>query len=273
LERHQTRSRSQSDWRDQAFYDHTRGISDRGWAWEALRRNREFGKAWGVSRSAFDVDRLDDRIAIIQAREDATAISAWGVIYSDAPSVNARDALVLWDAQFTKVLNAIALTGNSAAGFGSFRLGDLNCSTAVFCGPAGIQHVLHYGQGRELQLQVSGANILEPVHLLTDLVPQQTDTKTNLYALELFHELRAGRRPALSSATAARRADRLRMVLQALDGHLAHATLREIGVALFGATRVEKDWDDDHRHLKDRVRRAVARGQWMMNGGYLKYLK
>jgi hypothetical protein len=89
----------------------------------------------------------------------------------------------------------------------------------------------------------------------------------------IFNDLRISGHSKLSEAVPRGRAARQRLVLQALDGFLANATLREISVALFGAERVAQDWDDDHRHLKDRVRRAVARGRWLMTGGYMKYLK
>lgn len=62
------------------------------------------------------------------------------------------------------------------------------------------------------------------------------------------------------------------MVLQALDGWLAGAPYRDIAVALFGEARVEADWTDPRRHLRDRVRRAVRRGRALMGGGYRTFL-
>jgi hypothetical protein len=65
---------------------------------------------------------------------------------------------------------------------------------------------------------------------------------------------------------------RLRSVLRALDGFSAGASHREIGVALFGKARVERDWTDPGDHLRDIVRRAVKRGRSLTNGGYTRFL-
>ncbi|MER9223599.1 DUF2285 domain-containing protein [Mesorhizobium sp. M0644] len=68
------------------------------------------------------------------------------------------------------------------------------------------------------------------------------------------------------------RRTRLRRVLRALDGSIAGAPHREIGLALFGRTRVEQDWADPGDHLRDSVRRAVRRGRSLINGGYKRFL-
>ncbi|HCV38826.1 MAG TPA: hypothetical protein DGQ94_08935, partial [Pseudomonas sp.] len=55
--------------------------------------------------------------------------------------------------------------------------------------------------------------------------------------------------------------------LQALDGTLAGASLREIAEGLFGADAVVADWHADSA-LRARVRRLVRRGEALMRGGY-----
>ena len=63
------------------------------------------------------------------------------------------------------------------------------------------------------------------------------------------------------------------IVLQALDGALAGATQREIAIAIFGAARTECAWRDAGGHLRDTIRRAIRRGRFLMNGGYLGLLR
>jgi hypothetical protein len=63
------------------------------------------------------------------------------------------------------------------------------------------------------------------------------------------------------------------MILQALDGSLAGKSQREIAEVLVGPERAEADWRHPGQHLRDRVRRAVRRGQTLMNGGYLTLLR
>ena len=197
----------------------------------------------------------------------------WSVLYSDSPHIDARNAAIVWQSPRVQILNAVALPESSPRGLGSIRLPDMRCSTLVLLASDGVQHVLFHGQGGSLQLQVTGADVLDPVHLLTDAIPDASNVKSHLQVQALLGELRTRGQQAFLENVQKLRAKRFNLVLQALDGFLANATLREIGVALFGAERIATDWDDDHRHLKDRARRAVARGKWLMGGGYTKYLK
>jgi hypothetical protein len=69
------------------------------------------------------------------------------------------------------------------------------------------------------------------------------------------------------------RGGRFAIVLRALDGWRQGATHRDIAVALFGENRVETDWRHPGSHLRDRVRRAIHRGRWLMESGYQKLLR
>lgn len=261
------------DWRARASYEYTVHIPDRGWAWEGLRRNREFQEDWHEVQSAFESKHPIGGLRVVRANDGASALDRWGVLYSDPPNIDARNAAIVWQSPRVQVLNAVALPEGMPRGFGSIRLLDVGCSTLVLLAPDGVQHVLFHGQRGSLQLHVTGADLLDPVHLLIDAVPDVGSVKSYLQAQALLAELRARGQEAFSANVQKLRAKRFSLVLQALDGFLADASLREIGVALFGAERIATDWDDDHRHLKDRVRRAVARGKWLMDGGYAKYLK
>jgi hypothetical protein len=68
---------------------------------------------------------------------------------------------------------------------------------------------------------MSGNASAEPVHLVADIVPNMADVKAHLRAQALFSELRTCGQPAFTESVPQRRADRLRMVLLALDGFLA----------------------------------------------------
>ena len=59
--------------------------------------------------------------------------------------------------------------------------------------------------------------------------------------------------------------------LQALDGMLAGATLREVAEAMYGVTVVAADWHADSA-LRARVRRLAQRGEVLMRGGYRRLL-
>lgn len=156
---------------------------------------------------------------------------------------------------------------------GGFSLSEVPCSTIVLLQPDGTQHLMFQEAGRNLQLAVSGASVLSPVRLLTDVVVHERSRAARFAALESFNELLTyGKLPAQRS-TVDTSGGRLRIVLQALDGWLAGARYRDIAVALFGEARVDADWSDPRDHLRDRVRRAIRRGRALMDGGYLHLLQ
>jgi hypothetical protein len=126
--------------------------------------------------------------------------------------------------------------------------------------------------GRSLQLLISGASILKPVHLLADALLHSQSIKTEINSLECLSYLYLSGHLLPRHFPAEPRGRRLRFVLQALDGHLVGASHRDIAVALFGPARVSVDWGDPGGHLRDRVRRAIARGRALMDRGYRAFL-
>ncbi len=71
-------------------------------------------------------------------------------------------------------------------------------------------------------------------------------------------------------------ADQLRrrkLILRALDGHLAGATYREIAIGLFGSKRVPSGDGWRTHHLRSRTIRLVRDGLERMRGGYLRLLR
>ncbi len=273
MAKHNNTGDSALDWRDRAFYRHTGYLTDRGWAWEGLRRNREFQDAWLEANPGFEIHHIGRCIKVVNHDGSQSGLRRWGILYSDSPHMDASSAAVVWQTEYARALNAVALPVSASLDLALFRLSDTRCSALLIQGSDGYQHVLFHCSGASMQLRISGASVLQPVHLLTDAASHTADLKSRLRRLAQFKELRTTGRCEFAEPVPKARADRLRLVLQALDGFLEGATLREIAIALFGAERVERDWDDDHRHLKDRARRAVARGKWLMEGGYKTYLK
>lgn len=59
--------------------------------------------------------------------------------------------------------------------------------------------------------------------------------------------------------------------VQALDGHLAGASERDIAIVIFGTRTVTEKWHSDSE-LRARVRYLIRRGHAAMNGGYRSLL-
>ncbi|MGX9182134.1 DUF2285 domain-containing protein [Mesorhizobium sp. BHbdii] len=154
----------------------------------------------------------------------------------------------------------------------SLDLATLFCRTSILLTGDGHQHVLVEDGGRSLQLAASGTNLLEPARLNSTVLWPPTHVKQRLNGLECLNSIRwTGKLPSRFFPAEPRRA-RLRWVLRALDGSITGAPHREIGIALFGKARVERDWADPGDHLRDIVRRAIKRGRSLMNGGHRRFL-
>jgi hypothetical protein len=124
-----------------------------------------------------------------------------------------------------------------------------------------------------LQLSIVGENIAKPVQILANVLPSMPYSEARWRAVRRLNDLVRAQvlRPEMYSQDIGAR--RLARVLQALDGHLASGSQREIAMALFGKERVEMDWSHPGGHLRDQVRRAIRRGRNLMDGGYLKLLR
>jgi hypothetical protein len=138
--------------------------------------------------------------------------------------------------------------------------------------PDGRRHVVFSEEGRYLQIEVFGDLDLNHARFMVEVVtPPGRRLTDHIQAITRFADLaRCGRlRPALYPPHA--RGRRLSSVLQALDGALAGATHRDIAVALFGESRVGLDWTHPAGNMRDRVRKAITRGRFLMNGGYRQF--
>jgi hypothetical protein len=135
------------------------------------------------------------------------------------------------------------------------------------------QHLLFRDSGQFLQVFVQGADLAEPVHLLTEVIQSASILKHQLQMVECFNVLIQGGTLRRTSFSPNLRSQRLCTALRVLDGRLAGASYRDIAVALFGPDRVKDDWNAGGDHLKNRIRRAAQRGKFLMQGGYRALLK
>lgn len=156
---------------------------------------------------------------------------------------------------------------------GGIRLLPLADRSVILRTPDGLtQHVLIETAGRSIQLAIIGADISRPVRLTTSIPILQQQLAARLWVAKCLNDLCGkGTLPAGHLPKEARQ-QRLRAVLQALDGSLADAGHREICCAIFGKQRTDTDWADPSEHLRHTVSRAIRRGHLLMNGGYKSLL-
>lgn len=185
-----------------------------------------------------------------------------------------RDADTFWcPRRFPLVLPVLAERGSGKQDEEVFDISGVTCSVSILVTGDGFQHVLFSDGCRAFQLAVSGAGMLEPAALTAGVLWQPGHVRQRVDALACLNALRSTGHLLPRFFPAEPRSARLCSVLRALDGSIAGASHREIGIALSGRARVDHDWTDPGDHLRDMVRRAIRRGRALMNGGYRQFLQ
>lgn len=91
-------------------------------------------------------------------------------------------------------------------------------------------------------------------------------------ALQLWQAARRGTAPTVDAPTTAQ-LRRRKLILRALDAHLAGYAYRQVAVGLFGRKRVPSASEWRVHHLRSRIIRLVQDGLARMRGGYLRLLR
>lgn len=163
-----------------------------------------------------------------------------------------------------------AFPAGSLLGAGSIDLQKVPGLLQALMTPDGCVHLLYRGEGSAVQFCILGTDLSQPVHLLQDAVPFQGDTREKECLLREL--LFSPRRILCDSNSRPTNPERLGFILEVLDWRLAGASYREIAISWFGTDRVRNDWNDGGQYLKNRIRRAVTRGEELVGGGYRRFL-
>jgi len=239
-------------------------LSNLAWAWEFLRRDPGY-------RCAYNSALADTPVGDALADDPALR---FGLLRFDDPDHDALVANVFW--RMTACLEVLPIAtapmrkGTAAA---TLNLVNLQCRTTV-C-PLDAEHrqdVLFAQDGRFLQLAVFGETPLAEALLLTPALPAPGYADSRLLSVRRLTDLvkHGWMRPSLYPRQ--QRAQRLMRVVQALDGWQAEVSHRDIGIALYGDARVERDWMHPGDNLRDQVRRAIRYGRDLMADGYKRFL-
>jgi hypothetical protein len=252
-----------SGWRDSDKYAFVNSLPAAGCAWEFLRRNPDYQKAWLAARSE-----------PLRSVGESCDAAAWGLVRFESPDREARLANVFWQRSVSReVLTVMASKSDHAEQIQKLPPYGLQCRVTVQAGRDGEQHILFAEEGRFFQLEVLGLQGLENVRLTTEIVLSPRQAAARVQALRRFSDMITHRRLRTLLYPPDKRASRLARLLQVLDGWNARASHRDIALAIFGEERVSADWRDPGAHLRDHLRRAVRSGRALMMSGYRRLLE
>lgn len=257
------------DWTNDRVYDYTARLARREWAWEFLRRNSAFRTAWRAAQLEYGLVGYDAGTTMIVAQHKHPSLEEWGLLYATAPDQDALLASAFWTPDLcSRVLRLTAFPLSARVDATPFLLRDVSCASVLLELPEAPQHLLFADNGRGLQLVIDGADVMRPVRLMTNCAPDAELAGGQLSALHCFNDLRLTGRLNISALQRDPLTNRLRLILRALDGSLSGASFQEIARAVFPNHLQAEGWQKRAGGLRDRVRRAVRRGQYLMNGGY-----
>ena len=240
-------------WHPSAAYLYVLHLDGPALAWEYLRRNPEYQRAWQRHR-----------------RHPQHEALRWGLRLLEDPARDARDAYPDWSPDPSSVVQVYPDADPTADAL-LFQLWRF----------PGRKHLVH--DGKRLVLTSQLVNRM----LRMAISPALEDGMAYAYAVRAGCKLTKRRRAIEAELTlldttkvhhtaiATGRPGRTSMLhmrtLQALDGTLAGASQRGVAEVLFGITAVTERWYEDG-DLRAQVRRMIRRGQTLMDGGYHRLL-
>jgi hypothetical protein len=146
---------------------------------------------------------------------------------------------------------------------------DCPCVRQVVIGPEHAEYLLIRTWKRSLTIRLTGHRASQGPVCLTFHVPARS-AKGAADRLSWYLDLMA-MKPRRINRTRSQLL--VRDALIAVDGRDAGASHREVAEVSVGRKRVREEWSARGGWLKERVRRALAVGEALCDGGHWKYIE
>ncbi|GLV24714.1 DNA -binding domain-containing protein [Sphingobium sp. TomTYG45] len=249
-------------WPGDQAYRYLEDIGPTGLAWEWLRRDPAYRRLEPAPH------RMGRTGVILIEHAAHPVVTRWGCLNVENSTLPAPDGAILWssalDPSILRCLAVPAAIGQA----GAFNLELCGEKAVVVKGGAGAEHILIGARPGGLRIDLLEGTLLQgPVMLRYDFSAAD-DIEPSLTTLRAFHHLcRMGK----LSHRAIKKRQRDRRVVDALRTHdalQAGASIRDVGILLFGAGRVAEEWGAPGEALKSQCRRMIALARRMAGGGY-----
>lgn len=136
----------------------------------------------------------------------------------------------------------------------------------------GGERVLLRHEGVHLRVDLTAGTVLDGPVRPKVVLPGLWGISPQLLTLKRLGMLaRRGKLPT-SLQPREKRGSRWARMLQALDGHVAGATHREIADTIFGSDLVRSEWRGASDHLRLKVQRLLREARRLTRGGYRELL-
>lgn len=252
---------------DEKGYRYLEGASRRQLAWEWLRRDQDYRRLAPSARHKTAEGMMIVEPAPVACRE------CWGCVFVEDARLSFPEISMLWDPCLDpSVLRVEAHPAEDGAS-DLFNLENWASNSVLVAGGQGDEHLLlRYGH-HHVHLHVIAGTLLEGQVALrfdigwSDRVDHALGTLRRFLLLHRFGELRSG------GGRSDRIAPRAIVALRVYDALGHGASIRDIGIMLFGRDRVDAEWRDPGESLKSQCRRLISRAQRIADGGYKDLLR
>ena len=248
-------------------YRYLEGASRRQFAWEWLRRDTDYCLLPPAGRYT-----TSEGMEIVEPAPVAY-LERWGCVFVEDAQLSVPEIPMLWasslDASVLRVEARVA-RGNEP---GRFNAAIWASNAVVVAGGQGDEHLLLHDERHYIHLHVVAGTLLEgPVTFRFDIgwhdgCDQAVGTLRRFLHLCRSGEWRSQR--VLSDRISQRAISTLRVHDALSEG----ASIRDIGVMLFGHERVNSEWSNPGDSLKSQCRRLISRARLMAGGGYKDLLR
>ena len=204
----------------------------------------------------------------------ASIRSSGGCTFAEHPGRAAPAARIIWHADFDPGTIAVSATPADPSHTDSLRLERIAPWLSIAADKAGREHVVLSDGWHHIRLDIEEGRLTgEEAVLLHYRLRGLVSAEDRLLPLRRLLALCRYRRFARSLFPPDPRVDRGIDMLRVHDAVVDGASQREIGEALFGASRVHRDWSDASDSLRSRVRRLLVDARMMASGGYRHLMK
>lgn len=263
--------RSGTAWdRRREDYAYSRELDSTGWAWEFLRRNEEYRRAYRVNRAGHPVAiQHVSGATLYRPRRRFLAAEDWGLELFADPDKTALETDVFWMPEHLRHSVVCHCRPNTSYSSGLISLCEFRERRAVLAGHA-HEHVCVSGARDSASLLVTQGTMLFGKCVVTFSHEGLASALRHAETLAILRRLasKSANRNRKKEVTDSKFLDSM----IALDGHLEGRSFRDIAIVLFGPDRVRTHWSGDTQWMKSRGRRAIKSGEALMNGGYRKLL-
>lgn len=248
-----------------------RRMPNAAWAWEGLRRNPDYRRAYFSARHKLPTAiKLYSGATLLRAKRRDREAEFWGLLSLTDPRFSAKNTEAFWRPDLLAGSLEVRLSPltqaeqNSPQDYDIISLSGLQTRRLLLETVDGGRHILLNGSRFWIQLYCPNPSIFgECAHVGIRLnyathMKRCIDTATQLLSL---YRSEGGQIGLIGRR---RNTDKLRNAIIAHDVWTGFERpkggLRDIAISIFGRERVEKDWSGPSRYLKDQAVRSRNKG-------------